>query len=144
MHLLRTALLLALLPALLLPPATASAQDDGPKGYTCTLTRGTSQAWVEGRFRTRPAKRMTIVIDAIDLAGQRADLVTGDGRGTLRIVRALDAIHFLEVVAEGYLNVTTVYARDNKRGIHPAAHSRHFGLFGEPLIAQYAGTCTAR
>ena len=33
---------------------------------------------------------------------------------------------------------------DERRGVYPAVHSRHFGLFGEPLIAQYTGTCTAR
>lgn len=130
--------------ALLLPTIPASGQGDEPKGYACTFSRGTSQSWANGRYRARPASRIDIEIAAIDLAAQRADLVTGDGRGTLRIVRALDANHFLEVVAEGYLNITTVYAKDRKRGVHPAVHSRHFGLFGEPLIAQYAGTCTAR
>jgi hypothetical protein len=44
-------------------------------------------------------------------------------------------------VTEGFLNITTIYAKDEKRGVHPAVHSRHFGLFGEPLIAQYTGAC---
>ena len=70
--------------------------------------------------------------------------MTAEGKGTLRIVRALGATHFLEVVAEGYLNMTTVYQKDEKHGVYPAVHSRHFGLFGEPLIAQYTGACTAK
>ena len=74
----------------------------------------------------------------------RGAALTSDGKGTLRVVRALGANHFLEVVAEGYLNMTTIYQKDEKRGFYPAVHSRHFGLFGEPLIAQYTGTCAAK
>ncbi len=115
-----------------------------PKGFVCTFPRGASQAYAKGRYRSRPAKALAMEIGSIDLEGQRADLVTSDGKGTLRIVRALGANHYLEVVAEGYLNITTVYQRDEKQGRYPAVHSRHFGLFGEPLIAQYTGTCTSK
>ena len=123
---------------------TASLAQDTPKGFACTFPQGTSRAYTNGRYRVRRAKPIAMEIGAIDLDGQRADLVTPDGKGTLRIVRALGANHYLEVVAEGYLNMTTVYQKDEKRGVYPAAHSRHFGLFGEPLIAQYTGSCTAK
>ncbi len=115
-----------------------------PKGFACTFPRGASQAYAKGRYRSRPAKPLAMEIGSIDLEGQRAELVTQAGKGTLRIVRALGANHYLEVVAEGYLNITTIYQRDEKQGIYPAVHSRHFGLFGEPLIAQYTGACTAK
>jgi hypothetical protein len=123
------------------PPAAAQ---DTPKGLLCAFERGASQSYAKGRFRSRPAKALKMEIGAIDLDGQRADLVTADGKGSLRIVRALGANHFLEVIAEGYLNITTVYQLDPKRNRYPAVHSRHFGLFGEPLIAQYTGSCTAK
>ena len=125
-----------------MPPMPAFAQDS-PKGYTCSFPDGGSKAYVKGRYRARPAKLYTMEIAAIDLDGQRAELVTPAGKGTLRIVRALGATHFLEVVTEGYLNLTTVYVKDERLGFHPAVHSRHFGLFGEPLIAQYTGSCKA-
>ena len=38
-----------------------------------------------------------------------------DGRekpGALKIVRAINANHFLEVVNEGFLNLTTIYDKD--------------------------------
>lgn len=127
--------------AAFLPPAAAQ---ETPTGYACAFNRGASQAYVKGRYRTRLAKALTMEIGAINLEGQRAELVTPDGRGALRIVRALGANHFLEVVAEGYLNITTVYQKDEARGFYPAVHSRHFGLFGEPLVAQYTGTCMAK
>ena len=123
------------------PPVEAQ---EVPKGFACSFPRGASQAYAKGRYRSRPAKALRMEIGNIDLEGQRADLVTPEGKGTLRIVRALGANHYLEVVAEGYLNITTVYQRDEKQGIYPAVHSRHFGLFGEPLIAQYTGACTAK
>ena len=129
--------------AALLAAGPAAAQEM-PKGYVCTFARGTSQAYVKGRYRLQQAKPLTMEIAAIDLDNQRAELVASDGKGTLRIVRALGATHFLEAVTEGYLNITTVYQRDEKRGFHPAVHSRHFGLFGEPLVAQYTGRCVGK
>lgn len=124
-------------------PSSLEAQET-PKGFACKFPRGASQAYAKGGYRSRPAKPLAMEIGSIDLEGQRADLIASDGRGTLRIVRALGANHYLEVVAEGYLNITTIYQKDDKRGSYPAVHSRHFGLFGEPLIAQYTGTCTAK
>jgi hypothetical protein len=44
---------------------------------------------------------------------------------------------------EGFLNLTTVYDKDAATGTYPAVHSRHFGLMGQPVFAQYAGTCKA-
>jgi len=125
-------------------PSQPVEAQEVPKGFACTFPRGASQAYSKGRYRSRPAKALEMEIGNIDLEGQRADLVTPEGKGTLRIVRALGANHYLEVVAEGYMNITTVYQRDAKLGIYPAVHSRHFGLFGEPLIAQYTGVCTAK
>ena len=124
--------------------STAAVAQETPTGYACTFKRGASQAYVKGQYRTRLARALTMEIGAINLEGQRAELITPDGKGALRIVRALGANHFLEVVAEGYLNITTVYQKDEARGHYPAVHSRHFGLFGEPLVAQYTGTCAAK
>jgi len=59
-------------------------------------------------------------------------------------VRALNANHFLEVANEGFLNLTTVYDKDPTTGTHPAVHSRHLGVLGEPVFAQYAGFCTEK
>ena len=61
-----------------------------------------------------------------------------------KIVRAINANHFLEVMNEGFLNLTTVYDKDATTGAYPAVHSRHFGLMGQPVFAQYAGTCTPK
>jgi hypothetical protein len=56
----------------------------------------------------------------------------------------VNATHFLEVVTEGYLNITTVYDRDEATGKYPAVHSRHLGILGQPVIAQYQGFCEAK
>ena len=56
----------------------------------------------------------------------------------------VNAMHFLEVVTEGFLNLTTVYDKDEARGAYPAVHSRHLGLFGQPLVTQYQGFCEAQ
>ena len=130
---------------LALPVASAAAlADDEPKEFDCSFTRGNSWSFEGGAFKTETPAPLNFKITDINLEAQSARLVTGDKSGTLRIVRAINANHFLEVVNEGFLNLTTVYDKDAASGTHPAVHSRHFGLMGEPVFAQYAGTCTAR
>ena len=139
------AVTLALATAFSVALASSPAVAQGaPGGYACSFPRGASQAYTKGRYRTRAAQAITMEIAAIDLSAQRAELITPAGKGTLRIVLAVGANHFLEVVTDGYLNITTIYAKDDKSGTYPAVHSRHFGLFGEPLIAQYTGACKAK
>jgi hypothetical protein len=134
--------------ALALAFGVGTAQAEEPAGFSCTFRAGTTLTYNKAKsvFRKVGAKPLKFEVDAIDLAGQKAELTTSGskGKGPLRIVRALNANHYLEVVGEGFLNITTVYDRDDKLGAHPAVHSRHFGLFGEPVVAQYHGTCKAK
>lgn len=123
----------------------AYAQDE-PKHLVCSFAAGNSWSYDNGSFKTEAPAPLTFEITDIDLEGQSARLVT-DGRdkpGTLKIVRAINANHFLEVMNEGFLNLTTVYDKDPATGTYPAVHSRHFGLIGQPVFAQYAGTCQAK
>lgn len=117
---------------------------DAATGFACTFKAGSTLSYTNAKFRRAVAKPLAFDIGSIDLAGQKAELVTTKGRGELKIVRALNANHYLEVVAEGFLNITTVYDFDVKAKAHPAVHSRHFGLFGEPVVAQYQGFCTPK
>ena len=61
----------------------------------------------------------------------------------MRIVRAINANHYLEVAAEGFLNLTTVYDKAPGTDVYPAVHSRHLGVIGEPVYGRYTGTCKA-
>ena len=131
--------------AIVLAMAGAPAQAADPAaGFACTFKIGSTLAYDKSKFRRAVAKPIAFEIANVDLDGQKAELVTTGGRGPLRIVRALNANHYLEIVGEGFLNITTIYQKDDKRGAYPAVHSRHFGLFGEPLIAQYTGACSAK
>lgn len=123
------------------PALTAASAAESAAGFTCTFKAGTTLSYTNTKFKRAVAKPLTFEIAAVDLAGQKAELVTQKGRGEVKIVRALNANHFLEVVAEGFLNITTIYDLDAKAKAHPAVHSRHFGLFGEPVVAQYQGFC---
>jgi len=136
---------LALVAASFVFVETARAQDE-PTGFECTFEMGNAWSYEDGTFNTKAPARLSFKITGIDLDGQSARLLT-DGRdnpGILKIVRAINANHFLEVVNEGFLNLTTVYDKDPATGVHPAVHSRHFGLIGQPVFAQYAGSCTAK
>jgi hypothetical protein len=128
---------------LLMPATVARATEAMPKALSCDFSSGSSIAYTQGAYETAPAKPLAFVIGDIDLEAQRATLKTNSGQGKLSVVRAVNANHFLEVVTEGFLNLTTVYDLDPRRNAYPAVHSRHLGLFGEPVIAQYYGFCKA-
>ena len=124
----------------------AARAQDVPKGFKCTFETGHAWSYNEGEFSSKAPALLTFEITEIDLDGQSARLLTDghDNPGTLKIVRAINANHFLEVVNEGFLNLTTVYDKDPATGAQPAVHSRHFGLLGQPVFAQYAGSCTGK
>ena len=111
---------------------------------TCTFTSGVVKTFENGAYKDEPIQPLTFQIDQVDLVRQTASLRTKQGRGELKIVRAIGANHFLEVVTEGFLNMTTVYDAAGPGAPMPAVHSRHFGFFGSPFVSQYHGTCTTK
>ena len=125
--------------AVLASPAAA----DEPKSFTCTFAEGVTHSYDNGIYTAEKASPLAFGIAAIDARAQTAELKTRGGTGQLRIVQAVNAMHFLEVVTEGFLHITTVYDKDETKGAYPAVHSRHFGLFGQPLVTQYQGFCEA-
>jgi hypothetical protein len=129
-----------LLAALLALPAAAGE----PTAFLCNFSAGTAHAYDKGEFALEQAAPLTFGISAVNAAAQSADLSTGRGTAALRLVRAVNATHFLEVVTEGYLNITTVYDRDEASGKYPAVHSRHLAILGQPVVAQYQGFCEAK
>jgi len=123
--------------------SSARAQEE-PKSFQCNFTSGTTWTFEKGAFKSEQPKPIAFTIADIDLEGQKADLVLDKAAPPtpLKVVRAINANHFLEVVNEGFLNLTTVYDKDATSGTYPAVHSRHFGVLGQPVVAQYVGSCT--
>lgn len=113
------------------------------KSLTCSFKSGRAQTFEKGRFKQVKASALKVDIGDIDADKQTAMLKGGAAATTLRVVRAVNALHFLEVVGEGYLNVTTVYDADEAGKPMPAVHSRHFGVLGQPVISHYTGTCAS-
>ena len=122
---------------------TSTSAADEPKAFNCTFTEGVTHSYNNSTFVAEKASPLMFGISAIDTKAQSAELKTRGGTGQLRIVQAVNAMHFLEVVTEGFLHLTTVYDKDEAKGAYPAVHSRHFGLFGQPLVTQYQGFCEA-
>ncbi len=141
----REAMASALGLAALFAGAPAVFAADLPASLLCQFPSGTTSTYNSGAFSAKPSAALIFNIRKIDLAGQAAEIVvTGDDSpGRLAIARAVGANHFLEVVTEGYWNITTVYDLDDDTKRFPAVHSRHFGLVGQPVVAQYAGSCQA-
>jgi hypothetical protein len=136
----KTRVMIAL--AVLAMPVSASAADE-PKAFSCEFNEGLTYTYDKGAFISEKASPLSFGIEAINAAAQTAALKTRGGTGQLRIVQAVNAMHFLEIVTEGFMHITTVYDKDEAKGAYPAVHSRHFGLFGQPLVTQYQGFCRA-
>jgi hypothetical protein len=130
--------------ALLVGFVMPAAATDEATGYTCTFTVGAAHAFTKGRFKPTKAGPVTLDIAGVNYAKQEAELVSGERRAVLRIIRAVNAVHFLEAVGEGYLNLTTIYDRDTGAITHSAVHSRHFGVLGQAIVSQYRGACLAK
>ncbi|MGF1650515.1 MAG: hypothetical protein ACFCUN_08690 [Hyphomicrobiaceae bacterium] len=109
--------------------------------FRCVFTNGEVRIFDQSAFERRPATDLTFDIGRVDLSAQTATLYTGGGEAQLRIVRAINANHFLEVVTQGYLNMTTIYQPLDGTDRAPAVHSRHIGLSGRPFVSQYTGFC---
>ena len=123
--------------------ATAAAAED-PKAYACSFTAGAAWTYDAGTFKPEKVGTITFDIAGVNPELQIAELVSPAGTRPLRVVRAVNALHFLEVVGEGFLNMTTVYDRDDAKASHPAVHSRHFGVLGQPVVGQYQGFCEGK
>jgi hypothetical protein len=128
----------------LLASASLAQATEDPKSFMCTFSTGAAYSYDSGSFKPERVGPITFEIAAINPDMQSADLVTPAGSRPLRVVRAVNALHFLEVVGEGFLNMTTVYDRDDTKQAHPAVHSRHFGVLGQPVIGQYQGFCQGK
>ena len=115
-----------------------AAQD--PKSLACRFTSGVTHVYEKGQFTTEKAAPLAFGIASINTAAQTADLKTERGTGSLRLVQAVNALHFLEVAIEGALYITTVYEKEDG-GAYPAVHSRHFALLGQPIVTHYQGSC---
>lgn len=118
--------------------------EEEPKAFACKFTRGVAHTYDKGRFTRVKARPLSFGIAAIDAPAQTAELKTEHGTGTLRMVLAVNATHYIEVVTEGYLNITTVFDKDEAKAAFPAVHSRHFGLLGQPIVTHYQGFCQAK
>lgn len=127
--------------------STTIADAEGlPKSLQCNFSSGKATTFEAGSFSSTDPKPLSFQISAIDLEKQSAALVTKGQKapGQLKIVRAIDANHFIEIVNEGYLNLTTIYDIDPKTKKYPAVHSRHLGILGQPIFAQYTGFCSPK
>ena len=139
-----TSFRLGLVAGLTLAASIAAARADDPKSFSCTFESGAAFSYADGAFKPEKVGPITFEIGNINAEIQSADLVTPMGTRPLRVVRAINALHFLEVVGEGFLNMTTVYDKDDVKGAFPAVHSRHFGVLGQPVIGQYQGFCQGK
>ena len=136
----RPTVALALL-ALLLGAAVA----DEPKAFACSFTVGVTHAYDKGQLRPRRPRRWPSASQASTRRRRPPICKMAGGTGPLRVVQAVNATHFLEVATEGFLNITTIYDKDEaKGGAYPAVHSRHFAIVGQPIVTQYQGFCEAK
>lgn len=137
-------LLLTLPAAALLLSTAAHAEPRPPTGFTCVFKQGAVWSYEKGTFRPQEVSRLQLDIIKIDREKRTAEVKGDGGTSPLRIVLSLNGVHFVEAGVDGFLTVTTVYQREGITGSWPAAHARHFGVLGQPLVSQYLGQCHGR
>ena len=111
-----------------------------PAALVCNFKDGGAWSFEKQGFVPKPAEGLSFAIADIDRATMTARLDRKEGLVMLRMVQAVDALHFIEVGVEGYLHLTTVYEKQ-PNGETPAVHSRHVAVLGEPLVSHYRGVC---
>lgn len=132
----KLARLLALAVGVLLVSAPANA---AKLSYECQFKEGGTWSYEDGMFDQVNSNDLAFTIDRV--VAQSARLKGTKGSSPLKVVRAMDARHFIEVTVAGFLNITTIYENGvGGRGM-PAVHSRHLGIIGQPLVSQYRGSC---
>ncbi len=124
--------------ALFWQPAAALAA--GPS-YACSFQKGASWNVEASTFKPDSSSPLAFKISNISRKAQTAELTTKTGRTDLKVVSAIDALHFIEVTVSGYLTLTTLYG-DGERV--PAVHSRHLGIVGQPVGGQLTGFCVRK
>lgn len=124
--------------------AGQSAKPD-PKSLACEFAAGQTHAYANGAFAAKTPAPLNFLIVEINLEAQSARIATGPAGtvGDVRIIRALNANHYLEILNEGFLSLTTVYDADAS-GNHPAVHTRHMGVVGQPVSTHYTGVCRSK
>lgn len=125
------------------PDSQATQENQPSQRLACTFELGNAWSYQGGEYASETPQPLSFDVADIDLEAQTAKLYTSAEKppGPLRVVRAINANHFIEVANEGFLNLTTIYDPDPQTGASPAVHSRHFGFLGQPIFAQYAGSC---
>ncbi|MGI9406675.1 MAG: hypothetical protein ACR2O4_09920 [Hyphomicrobiaceae bacterium] len=116
----------------------------GEAHYACAFDSGASWNFENGKFGSDATAPLTFTIEKINRSSQKAELATKTGRSDLKMVAAIDAMHFIEVTVSGYLNLTTIYGDSGDGSAVPAVHSRHLGIVGQPLGGQMTGFCTKK
>ncbi len=110
-----------------------------PAVFECEFKHGGTWSFEKGAFGKVASKDLNFTIDRVRT--QTARLRGSKGAKTLKVVRAIDARHFIEVTVAGFLNITTIYEDDEDEAVMPAVHSRHLGIVGQPFVSQYRGLC---
>ena len=82
-------------------------------------------------------------LESIDTAKGTAKMVATAGAAGLIVIPTPEALHFMETMPSGNLNITTVFSSKTKDGKFKAVHSRHMQI-GDPLPSQAYGFCRSK
>lgn len=149
------AVLPAVLPALLLIPAIAHAQDSEPpnplasvKSLKCRFPVATSATWKEGEPQAQvKTQELLFSITDIDVQDATAEIAGTGGKLFTSAVLSGWSLYFVDS-GTGHLNVTTVFAQEASPRKLKAVHSRHGYIqmavgkyIAEPTVSQSYGEC---
>lgn len=137
--------LLALAVTLLLG-TTAAAQEtpwDKVTTLACTFPVRSVNDWREDLPHPHvksEQEEFSFGLEGINLAKGTAQMVGVGGSAGVVVVPAAESLHFMESMASGNMNLTTVFNARTRDGRFKAVHSRHMKII-DPLPSQAYGFC---
>lgn len=121
--------------------AAAAAALAAAKTLHCVFRNAIETSWAADRYDTRPQKRFSFTINAINTARSNAKAVNPQSATHLEMIALPNVRHFLGFAAGGDLNVTSVHGQYGRgKGEFLASHSVHMAS-EPPRTFQHYGAC---
>jgi hypothetical protein len=113
------------------------------QSFRCNFSDGISTNWDSGKpSLTKDARMAEMVFDQLDTQKGSGRLIGNAGVENIQTLSGDKSIHIIEITPTRNMNITTIFAPVKKNpNLHPAVHSRHINLMGEPLTSQFVGLC---
>lgn len=88
-------------------------------------------------------EQFELVFDQVSVRNGSGRMIGNAGGVDVRVIEGDAGITLIEPLESGFLQITAIYAAQNRDGRFKAVHSRHSAFTAMPIPSQYYGSCAA-